>query len=142
MFSERLSFGGVALHLYGETPWQLSPACAPFRTEAAPAAHEIHIRLSDTMPTPPDGTPCSLRTYRWRTGAQRHTLHDHVSDFTYAVTDGNSTELTVSAQLVCSARRGGRDPLLRRERHRQEHAGRAVARVCRRARHQRRPFAG
>lgn len=96
MFSERLSFGGAALHLYGETPWQLSPACAPFRTEAAPAAHEIHLRLSDTMPTPPDGTPCSLRTYRWRTGAQRHTLHDHVSDFTYAVTDGNSTELTVS----------------------------------------------
>ena len=96
MFSERPSFGGAALHLYGETPWQLSPACAPFRTEAAPAAHEIHLRLSDTMPTPPDGTPCSLRTYRWRTGAQRHTLHDHVSDFTYAVTDGNSTELTVS----------------------------------------------
>lgn len=100
MFSERLSFGGVALHLYGETPWQLSPACAPFRTEAAPAAHEIHIRLSDTMPTPPDGTPCSLRTYRWRTGSQRHTLQDYVFGFTYAVTEGGFTELTVSSRYA------------------------------------------
>lgn len=100
MFSERLSFGGVALHLYGETPWQLSPACAPFRTEAAPAAHEIHIRLSDTMPTPPDGTPCSLRTYRWRTGAQRHTLQDYGVGFTYAVTEGSFTELTISSRYA------------------------------------------
>ena len=100
MFSERLSFGGVALHLYGETPWQLSPACAPFRTEAAPAAHEIHLRLSDTMPTTPDTASSSFRTYRWRTGSQRHTLQDYVFGFTYAVTEGGFTELTVSSRYA------------------------------------------
>lgn len=100
MFSERLSFGGVALHLYGETPWQLSPACAPFRTEAAPAAHEIHLRLSDTMPTPPGTAASSFRTYRWRTGSQRHTLQDYVFGFTYAVTEGSFTELTISSRYA------------------------------------------
>lgn len=67
MFSERLSFGGAALHLYGETPWQLSPLCAPFRTDAETPAHEIHVRLADDMPTTPDTASSSFRTYRWRT---------------------------------------------------------------------------
>ncbi len=79
MFSECLSFGGAALHLYGETPWQLSPLCAPFRTDAETPAHEIHVRLADDMPTTPDTASSSFRTYRWRTGSQRHTLQDYVS---------------------------------------------------------------
>lgn len=100
MFSERLSFGGAALHLYGETPWQLSPQCAPFRTDAETPAHEIHVRLADDMPTPPDTAASSFRTYRWRTGAQRHTLQDYVFGFVYAVTEGSFTELTVSSRYA------------------------------------------
>lgn len=100
MFSERLSFGGAALHLYGETPWQLSPLCAPFRTDAETPAHEIHVRLADDMPTTPDTAASSFRTYRWRTGAQRHMLQDYVVGFTYAVTEGGFTELTVSSRYA------------------------------------------
>lgn len=100
MFSERLSFGGAALHLYGETPWQLSPLCAPFRTDAETPAHEIHVRLADDMPTTPDTAASSFRTYRWRTGAQRHMLQDYGVGFTYAVTEGSFTELTVSARYA------------------------------------------
>lgn len=100
MFSERLSFGGAALHLYGETPWQLSPLCAPFRTDAETPAHEIHVRLADDMPTTPDTASSSFRTYRWRTGAQRHMLQDYGVGFTYAVTEGNFTELTVSSRYA------------------------------------------
>lgn len=100
MFSERLSFGGAALHLYGETPWQLSPQCAPFRTDAETPAHEIHVRLADDMPTTPDTASSSFRTYRWRTGAQRHMLQDYGVGFTYAVTEGNFTELTVSSRYA------------------------------------------
>ena len=88
MFSERLSFGGASLHLYGETPWQLSPLCAPFRTDAETPAHEIYVRLADDMPTPPG------------TGAQRHMLQDYVFGFTYAVTEGSFTELTVSSRYT------------------------------------------
>lgn len=100
MFSERLSFGGAALHLYGETPWQLSPLCAPFRTDAETPAHEIHVRLADDMPTTPDTASSSFRTYRWRTGAQRHMLQDYGVGFTYAVTEGGFTELTVSSRYA------------------------------------------
>lgn len=100
MFSERLSFGGAALHLYGETPWQLSPMCAPFRTDAETPAHEIHVRLADDMPTTPDTAVSSFRTYRWRTGAQRHMLQDYGVGFTYAVTEGGFTELTVSSRYA------------------------------------------
>lgn len=100
MFSERLSFGGASLHLYGETPWQLSPLCAPFRTDAETPAHEIHVRLADDMPTTPDTAASSFRTYRWRTGAQRHMLQDYVVGFTYAVTEGGFTELTVSSRYA------------------------------------------
>ena len=100
MFSERLSFGGAALHLYGETPWQLSPLCAPFRTDAETPAHEIHVRLADDMPTTPDTASSNFRTYRWRTGAQRHTLQDYGVGFTYAVTEGSFTELTVSSRYA------------------------------------------
>ena len=100
MFSERLSFGGAALHLYSETPWQLSPLCAPFRTDAETPAHEIHVRLADDMPTTPDTAASSFRTYRWRTGAQRHMLQDYVVGFTYAVTEGGFTELTVSSRYA------------------------------------------
>lgn len=100
MFSERLSFGGAALHLYGETPWQLSPLCAPFRTDAETPAHEIHVRLADDMPTTPDTASSSFRTYRWRTGAQRHMLQDYGVGFTYAVTEGSFTELTVSSRYA------------------------------------------
>lgn len=100
MFSERLSFGGAALHLYGETPWQLSPLCAPFRTDAETPAHEIHVRLADDMPTTPDTASSSFRTYRWRTGAQRHMLQDYGVGFTYAVTEGVFTELTVSSRYA------------------------------------------
>ena len=100
MFSERLSFGGASLHLYGETPWQLSPLCAPFRTDAETPAHEIHVRLADDMPTTPDTAASSFRTYRWRTGAQRHTLQDYGVGFTYAVTEGGFTELTVSSRYA------------------------------------------
>lgn len=100
MFSERLSFGGAALHLYGETPWQLSPLCAPFRTDAETPAHEIHVRLADEMPTTPDTASSSFRTYRWRTGAQRHMLQDYGVGFTYAVTEGGFTELTVSSRYA------------------------------------------
>ena len=100
MFSERLSFGGASLHLYGETPWQLSPLCAPFRTDAETPAHEIHVRLADDMPTTPDTASSNFRTYRWRTGSQRHTLQDYVFGFTYAVTEGGFTELTVSSRYA------------------------------------------
>lgn len=100
MFSERLSFGGAALHLYGETPWQQSPLCAPFRTDAETPAHEIHVRLADDMPTTPDTAASSFRTYRWRTGSQRHMLQDYGVGFTYAVTEGSFTELTVSARYA------------------------------------------
>lgn len=100
MFSERLSFGGAALHLYGETPWQLSPLCAPFRTDVETPAHEIHVRLADDMPTTPDTASSSFRTYRWRTGAQRHMLQDYGVGFTYAVTEGSFTELTVSSRYA------------------------------------------
>lgn len=100
MFSERLSFGGAALHLYGETAWQLSPLCAPFRTDAETPAHEIHVRLADDMPTTPDTASSSFRTYRWRIGSQRHTLQDYVFGFTYAVTEGGFTELTVSSRYA------------------------------------------
>lgn len=100
MFSERLSFGGAALHLYGETPWQLSPLCAPFRTDAETPAQEIHVRLADDMPTTPDTAASSFRTYRWRTGSQRHMLQDYGVGFTYAVTEGGFTELTVSSQYA------------------------------------------
>lgn len=100
MFSERLSFGGAALHLYGETPWQLSPLCAPFRTDAETPAHEIHVRLADDMPTTPDTASSSFRTYRWRTGSHRHTLQDYGVGFTYAVTEGSFTELTVSSRYA------------------------------------------
>lgn len=100
MFSERLSFGGAALHLYGETPWQLSPLCAPFRTDAETPAHEIHVRLADDMPTTPDTASSSFRTYRWRTGAQRHMLQDYGVGFTYAMTEGSFTELTVSSRYA------------------------------------------
>ena len=100
MFSERLSFGGASLHLYGETPWQLSPLCAPFRTDAETPAHEIHVRLADDMPTTPDTASSNFRTYRWRTGAQRHTLQDYGVGFTYAVTEGSFTELTVSSRYA------------------------------------------
>lgn len=100
MFSERLSFGGASLHLYGETPWQLSPLCAPFRTDAETPAHEIHVRLADDMPTPPGTAASSFRTYRWRIGAQRHMLQDYVFGFTYAVTEGSFTELTVSSRYA------------------------------------------
>ena len=100
MFSERLSFGGAALHLYGETPWQLSPLCAPFRTDVETPAHEIHVRLADDMPTTPDTASSNFRTYRWRTGAQRHTLQDYGVGFTYAVTEGSFTELTVSSRYA------------------------------------------
>lgn len=100
MFSERLSFGGASLHLYGETPWQLSPLCAPFRTDAETPAHEIHVCLADDMPTPPGTAASSFRTYRWRTGARRHMLQDYVFGFTYAVTEGSFTELTVSSRYA------------------------------------------
>lgn len=100
MFSERLSFGGLGLRISGETPWQLSPLCAPFRTDAETPAHEIHVRLADDMPTPPGTAASSFRTYRWRTGAQRHTLQDYGVGFTYAVTEGSFTELTVSSQYA------------------------------------------
>ena len=100
MFSERLSFGGAVLHLYGETPWQMSPLCAPFRTDAETPAHEIHVRLADDMPTTPDTAASSFRTYRWRTGAQRHTLQDYGVGFTYAVTESGFTELTVSSRYA------------------------------------------
>lgn len=100
MFSERLSFGGLGLRISGETPWQLSPLCAPFRTDAETPAHEIHVRLADDMPTPPGTAASSFRIYRWRTGAQRHTLQDYGVGFTYAVTEGSFTELTVSSRYA------------------------------------------
>lgn len=100
MFSECLSFGGLGLRISGETPWQQSPVCAPFRTAGESAEHEIHVRLADDMPTTPDTASSSFRTYRWRTGSQRHTLQDYVFGFTYAVTEGGFTELTVSSRYA------------------------------------------
>ena len=52
------------------------------------------------MPTTPDTASSSFRTYRWRTGSQRHTLQDYVFGFTYAVTEGGFTELTVSSRYA------------------------------------------
>ena len=52
------------------------------------------------MPTMPDTVSSSFRTYRWRTGAQRHTLQDYGVGFTYAVTEGGFTELTVSSRYA------------------------------------------
>lgn len=100
MFSECLSFGGLGLRISGETPWQQSPVCAPFRTAGESAEHEIHVRLADDMPTTPDTASSSFRTYRWRTGAQRHTLQDCGVGFTYAVTESGFTELTVSSRYA------------------------------------------
>ena len=100
MFSERLSFGGLGLRISGETPWQQSPVCAPFRTAVESAEHEIYVAISSAMPPPPGTAASSFRTYRWRTGAQRHTLQDYGVGFTYAVTEGSFTELTVSSRYA------------------------------------------
>lgn len=62
--------------------------------------HEIHVRLADDMPTTPDTASSSFRTYRWRTGSQRHTLQDYAFGFTYAVTESDFTELTVSSRYA------------------------------------------
>ena len=56
--------------------------------------------MADDMPTTPDTASSSFRTYRWRTGSQRHTLQDYVFGFTYAVTESGFTELTVSSRYA------------------------------------------
>ena len=56
--------------------------------------------MADDMPTPPGTAASSFRTYRWRTGAQRHTLQDYGVGFTYAVTESGFTELTVSSRYA------------------------------------------
>lgn len=97
MFSERLSFGGAALHLYGETPWQLSPQCAPFRTDTGAAEHEIYVEFSDNMPTPPAWAISEYSNYRWRNGSKRYFLHDHGGGkFICAITEGAETRLTAA----------------------------------------------
>lgn len=96
MFSECLSFGGLGLRISGETPWQQSPVCAPFRTAVESAEHEIYVAISSALPTPPENAASSRGCYRWRCGAERHMLHDNSFNTSYSVTKGNVTELILS----------------------------------------------
>ena len=96
MFSECLSFGGLGLRISGETPWQQSPVCAPFRTAGESAEHEIYVAISSALPAPPENAVSSRGCYRWRCGAERHMLHDNSFNTSYSVTRGNVTELILS----------------------------------------------
>lgn len=56
MYNEYYSFGGLSLHLTGETPWQSSEICNPFRTDKVNADHTIHVTVSDDFPDMPENS--------------------------------------------------------------------------------------
>ncbi len=97
MYSKYYAFGGVTLALTGDTPWQASDLCRPFRVEGGPAAHTIRVTVGDEMPQPPEGAAHQSILYRWREGDHFCLLQDYGSRYrAFAVRQGGVTEVRLS----------------------------------------------
>ena len=97
MYSEYYAFGGVTLELTGESAWQPSDLCRPFRVEPRPAEHTIHVTVGDDMPQPPEGAAHEATLYRWREGERFCLLQDYGSRYrAFAARQGGLTEVRLS----------------------------------------------
>ncbi len=97
MYSEYYAFGGVTLELTGESAWQPSDLCRPFRVEPRPAEHTIHVTVGDDMPQPPEGAAHQGPLYRWREGDRFCLLQDYGGRYrAFAARQGDVTALRLS----------------------------------------------
>ena len=97
MYNKYYTFGGVTLALTGETPWQTSDLCRPFRVEGGPAEHTIHVTVGGDMPQPPEGAAHEATLYRWREGERFCLLQDYGSRYrAFAARQGDVTALRLS----------------------------------------------
>ncbi len=98
MYSEYYTFGGVTLHLTGETPWQPSEICQPFRTEGGAADHTIHVTITDSLPQPPEDAAHQHGDYRWREGKRFCLMRNYGDRYAAcAIRGGDATEVRLSA---------------------------------------------
>ena len=97
MYSEYYTFGGVTLRLMGETPWQPSDICQPFRTEGGAADHTIHVTIADALLQPPEDAAHQCGVYRWREG-KRFCLMRNYGDLyaACAIRESDATEVRLS----------------------------------------------
>ena len=97
MYSEYYTFGGMTLRLMGETPWQPSDICQPFRTEGGPADHTIRVTVTDALPQPPKNADRQGPTCRWRKEERFCLLQDYGGRYAaFAAREGDTTELRLS----------------------------------------------
>ena len=98
MYSEYYTFGGVTLRLTGETPWQPSDICQPFRTEGGAADHTIHVTVTDSLPQPPENAAHQYGTYRWREGKRFCLMRNYGDRYAAcAIRESDATEVRLSA---------------------------------------------
>lgn len=98
MYSEYYTFGGVTLRLTGETPWQPSDICQPFRTEGGAADHTIHVTVAASLPQPPEGAAHQYGTYRWREGKRFCLMRNYGDRYAAcAIRESDATEVRLSA---------------------------------------------
>ena len=97
MYNKYYAFGGVTLALTGDTPWQASDLCRPFRVEGGPAGHTIRVTIGGDMPQPPEDAAHEGTLYRWREGDQFCLLQDYGSRYrAFAARQGGLTEVRLS----------------------------------------------
>ena len=97
MYSEYYTFGGATLCLTGETPWQPSDICQPFRTEGGAADHIIHVTITESLPQPPEGAARQSTLYRWQEGGRFCLMQDHGGRYAaFAARAGGVTELRLA----------------------------------------------
>lgn len=98
MYSEYYTFGGMTLRLMGETPWQPTDICQPFRTEGGAADHTIHVTITDSLPQPPESAAHQHSDYRWREGKRFCLMRNYGDRYAAcAIREGDATEVRLSA---------------------------------------------
>ena len=97
MYNEYYCFGGVTLCLTGETAWQPSELCRPFRMEGGPADHTIRVTVTDVLPQPPKNANRQGPTCRWRKEGRFCLLQDYGGRYaSFAAREGDTTEVELS----------------------------------------------
>ena len=98
MYSEYYTFGGVTLRLMGETPWQPTDICQPFRTEGGAADHTIHVTITESLPQPPESAAHQHGDYRWREDKRFCLMRNYGDRYAAcAIREGDATEVRLSA---------------------------------------------
>lgn len=101
MYNEYYSFGGLSLHLTGETPWQSSDICDPFRTDKVDADHTVHVTVSDDFPDMPKNVENGDGICRGRDNDGFYLLQSFGNGFRmFASRKNNVTNVILSSKYI------------------------------------------